>query len=101
MALLQLSNAQPFQSASHASLTEHNYIISPLVHSLEQPINNMISESRQVVSGLGTAIGGVTRMVPYFLGGWLVWTAVGMYFPDEMRMIERSVGRASKRMRLY
>lgn len=91
---------RPFQVAAHAAMNPGQYIINPLVHSLEQPINNVLSETQHVVSGLGTAVSGVTHMVPYFLAGWLVWTAADMYFPREMRMVNRSLGRAAKRMRL-
>lgn len=100
MTLLKQSAVQPFGVGSLSSLNPGQYVINPLVHSLEQPINNVISESQHVVSGLTTAVQGVTGLVPYFLAGWLVWTAADMYFPEEMRMVSKRMTRAAKRMRL-
>lgn len=100
MTLLKQSAVHPFGVGSASSLNPGQYVINPLVHSLEQPINNVLSETQTVVSGLGTAIGGITGLVPYFLAGWLTWTAAEMYFPDEMKVLNRSLGRAAKRMRL-
>lgn len=100
MALLTQTHAQPFGVGTSSALNPGQYIINPLVHSLEQPINNIISETHHAVSGLGMAMGGVVGLVPYFLAGWLTWTAVEMYFPQEVRVISRSLQRASKRMRL-
>jgi hypothetical protein len=100
MTLLKQSAVHPFGVGTSSTLNPGQYIINPLVHSLEQPINNVISETQTVVSGLGTAIGGITGLVPYFLAGWLTWTAAEMYFPQEMKALTKSWTRASKRMRI-
>lgn len=105
MPLLDLNHASNGSLAvgGQTSLNPGQYIINPLVHSLEQPINNMLSMgsmSEQNITGLGVAVAGLTRVVPYFLAGWLVWTAAEMYFPDEVKIVGKRMGRAAKRMRL-
>lgn len=90
----------PAAAVASGTLHEVSHVISPLVHAVEAPINNVMHDSQEVVGGLYRAVQGVTHMLPYFVGGWLVYTAAQMYLPDEIRMVERGVNRVAKRMRL-
>lgn len=101
MALLQLSSPNPFGAQTdRATLTESQWVTNPIVHAIAQPVSNVITETHYAVSGLGMLTHSVVNLAPYFLAGWLVWTAADMYLPSEMRALERGWNRAAKRMRL-
>lgn len=98
--LLDRTFLHPMQSLGHAALHELTDITHPLVHAVEQPIYNVVNDSRQVVGGLYQATRGVMHLMPYWVGAWLLWSAFELYFPDEYTSVRDSVDRATKRMRL-
>lgn len=100
MTLLDQYFIQPMESVASGALHELRDITHPLVHAVEGPISNVIHDSREVVGGLYQVTRGVMHLMPYWVGGWLVYTAFQTYFPDEYRAVTRSVQNASKRMRL-
>lgn len=91
----------PMHHLGSSVLHEVTDITHPLVHAVEQPITNVINDSKVVVGGLYQVTQGVVHLLPYYVGGWLVWTAFQTYFPAESREVTNSVARAAKRMRLY
>lgn len=100
MSLLHLSFLHPLQVATSGALHEMNHVVSPWVHAVEGPINNVIHDSEEVVGGLYRASRGLVGMLPYVVGGWLVWSAFEMYFPEEYRTVYRTMDNAAKRLRL-
>lgn len=100
MSLLDRYFLHPLQVTASGTLHEVHNVISPVVHAIEAPVNNVIHDSEEVVSGLVRATRGVVHMMPYFVGGWLAWSAFEMYFPDEYNAVYRSMDNAAKRLRL-
>lgn len=100
MSLLDRYFLHPIQVAATGTLHEVSHVVSPVVHAIEGPVNNIVHDSVAVVGGLYRVTQGVTHMLPYFVGGWLLYTAVEQYLPDEFDALRRGVDRAAKRMRL-
>lgn len=100
MSLLDRYFLHPLQVVSTGSLHEINHVVSPVVHAIEGPVNNVIHDSTEVVGGLYRATQGVVHMMPYFVGGWLLWSAFEMYFPDESLSLYRTMDNAAKRLRI-
>ena len=100
MSLLDRMFLQPAVGFGQAALHELNDIVHPLVHAVEQPITNVVRDSEVVVGGLYQVTRGVIGLFPYYVGGWLLWTAFQTYFPSEAQGVTGSLGRAAKRMRL-
>lgn len=98
--LLDRTFVQPAQNLGQAIVHEVSDIYHPLVHAVEQPIINVVNDSKVVVGGLYQAVQGIFGLAPYWVGGWLVWSAFQTYFPEEAGYLTDSVGRAAKRMRL-
>lgn len=76
------------------------YVIDPLIHSLEQPLTNMYTDAKTVAIDLWSVSQVTARLAAYWLGGWLLYSFVGSLFPREKRMIEDTLSRAYKRVRL-
>lgn len=74
-------------------------ITHPLIHAIEQPIQNVFHEAKEVIQmpthlfTLGVNLG------TYFVMGWLGWTAFSEMFPREKRMLVNGIDRAFKRTR--
>ena len=100
MDLLQRTFIQPVTTLGNAALHEIGEITHPLVHAVEQPINNVIRDSQQIVGGLYQLTQAAFHLAPYYVGGWLVWTAFSTYFPGEKRSLEGALYSAAQRMRL-
>lgn len=98
--LLDQYFVQPVENLYHSALHEVSEVTHPLVHAIEGPINNVWRDSKAVVGGLYQVSQGVMHLLPYWVGGWLVYTAFQTYFPAEYRAVYRSVSNATKRMRL-
>ena len=98
--LLDQHFVQPIVHVGAAVLHEVTESTHQLVHAVEQPIQNIVRDTKQIVGGLHRVVRGVTHLVPYGVGGWLIWTAFDMYFPSEKRALDNSLSRAAKRMRL-
>lgn len=76
------------------------YVTDPLIHSIEQPLTNMYTEAKTVATDLWSITHTVARFAAYWLGGWLIYSFVGSLFPREKRMLEDTLSRAYKRVRL-
>lgn len=76
------------------------YVTDPLVHSLEQPLTNLYTDARTAVTDMWSLGQVGAKLATYWLGGWLVYSFVGSVFPREKRMIENTVVRAWKRVRM-
>lgn len=76
------------------------YVTHPLVHAIEQPISNVYTEAKTVVSGAWNLSHTVIHLSAYWFLGWMAWGWVGDVFPAEKRAIENSVSRAMKRARI-
>lgn len=100
MSLLDKYFLHPIEVVGTSSLHEIHHAINPLVHAVEGPVSNVWQDSQEVVGGLYRATRGVMNMMPYLVGGWLVWTAAELYLPEEAQAVYRTVENAAKRMRL-
>lgn len=98
--LLDQTFVRPVVSVGQSVLHETSTGAHELVHAVEQPIQNIVQDSKVVVGGLYSLSQNVLGLAPYWVGGWLVWTAFGMYFPSEKRALDRSLYGAAKRMRI-
>lgn len=76
------------------------YLTHPLVHAVEQPIQNVYTEAKTVVQGTWNMSTSVVHLAAYWFMGWLAWTWFGDMFPNEQRMITNTASRAFKRARL-
>jgi hypothetical protein len=76
------------------------YLTHPLVHAIEQPIQNVYTEAKTVVHGSWNMSHSVMHLAAYWFMGWLSWTWFGDVFPREQGMITDTVSRAFKRARL-
>lgn len=100
MSLLDRYFLHPIQVATTGTLHEMSHVISPVVHAIEAPVMNVVHDSQEVVGGLYRATRGVMHAMPYLVGGWLVWSAFEMYFPDEYQSVYRTVNNTAKRLRI-
>lgn len=101
MTLLDRYFVQPVTQLGNTVIHEVTDVVHPLVHAVEQPISNVVNDSKEIVGGLYHASRAVVNLAPYWVGGWLIWTAFETYFPEEYGSVRSSLDRASKRMRLY
>lgn len=76
------------------------YVTDPLIHSLEQPLSNLYTDAKTVATDLWSISQVTVRIAAYWLGGWLLYSFVGSLFPREKRMLEDTVYRAWKRVRM-
>lgn len=88
------------QQGGYSVLSEIGDVLSPIVHAIGQPIQNVWHDSVEVASSLTNAGQAVVRLGTYGTIAWLGWSAFGMYFPEEKYAVEESVDRALKRARL-
>jgi len=88
----------------HASGTdvvhEVSHMVSASVHALTTPIANAYHETVTTITEPLSVTQRVYHMLVYGLGGWMTYEFVGGFFPREKQMLENSLGRAWKRMRL-
>lgn len=75
------------------------YVTHPLVHAVEQPIANVYTEAKTVVTGAWNVSHSIIHLSAYGFLGWMAWGWVGDIFPAEKRAITNSVSRAMKRAR--
>ena len=75
------------------------YVTHPLVHAIEQPISNVYTEAKTVVSGAWNISHSMIHLSAYWFLGWMTWSWIGDLFPSEKRAIESTVLRAMKRAR--
>ena len=99
MALLDRYLLKPLLATGSAALSELQHINHPLVYAVEQPVTNVIRDSREVVSGVYHLAQGTIHMVSYLAGAWLGWFFFGMYFPREKRALKGGFYSAAKRIR--
>jgi hypothetical protein len=76
------------------------YTTHPLVHAIEQPIANVYTEAKTMMTGAWNASHAIIHLSAYGFLGWMAWEWVGDLFPNEKRAITNSVNRAMKRARL-
>lgn len=76
------------------------YLTHPLVHAVEQPVANIYTEAKTVVTGAWNASHAVIHLAAYWFVGTMAWDFLGAYFPREKRMITGAVDRVFKRPRL-
>lgn len=99
MALLDRWLIQPLKAGGSAVLHEIDHVAHPLVHAIEQPIQNIVRDTTEVVTGLSHVVRTTVHMAPYLAGAWLGYSFFGMYFPREKRALESGFYRATKRIR--
>ena len=99
MALLDRFLFQPLRATGFAVVQELEHVTHPLVHAMEQPVTNIIRDSRQAASGVYQLAQGGLGVAPYLAGAWLGWSFFCMYFPCEKRALTGGVSRAAKRIR--
>lgn len=98
MALLQNTMVQPLHFGSQL-IQELGHAIHPLVHAVEQPIDNVVRNTTNVVSGVFRLNLALLAALPYAAVAFMGWTFVGNFFPREKRRLEASVGSAVRRIR--
>lgn len=76
------------------------YVTSPLIHSIEQPLSNLYTDAKTVSTNLWSISQVGARLAAYWLGAWLLYSFVGYLFPREKRMLESTVSRTWKRIRV-
>lgn len=91
---------RPLHAHGLDRLMDSNWNQHALVHSVEQPISNIVHETKTVVKHAWKMSDSVLKLGLIWFGGWMAYTAVGDAFPRATRELEGIVGRAWKRARL-
>lgn len=76
------------------------YVTDPLIHKLEQPLTNLYTDATTIVTDMWSIASTASRLAAYWLGAWLTYSFVGSLFPREKRMLEATIDRAWKRVRM-
>lgn len=101
MPLLDQHWLQPVESTLHTAYREVGDMAHhPLVHAIEQPIDNLVGGGLEIAAGAYHATHGLFRALPTAVAVWLGWTFVGAYFPRQRRVLEDGIDSVAKRMRL-
>lgn len=100
MALLHNSFFSSLKAGGISALNEVSDITSHLVHAIEQPINGLANEVKEIVQLPDKMVHTVGKLGTYFAVGWLAWTAFSEVFPYEKRALTNGIDRAFKRSRL-
>ena len=83
------------------SVSETGMLINPIVHALEQPINNLTEEVRQTVkAGWNTGIH-MSTLAAWWLMAYVGYAFVTDVFAPEVGALQKGISRAFKRARLY
>lgn len=91
---------RPGRGSGWGQVSDSNWNQHSLVHAIEQPITNIVHETKTVINGTWRMSDSVMKLAAYWVGGWMIYTVVGDMFPREKRAFESTVSRAWKRARL-
>lgn len=91
---------RPILAQGLDSVTDSNWNQHSLVHSLEQPINNIVHESTMIVKHGWRMSDSVLKLGLIWIGGWVAYSAAGEMFPGLIQEVDDIVGRAFKKARL-
>lgn len=90
---------RPHHGHGWAHVHDSNWNQHSLVHAIEQPITNIVHETKTVINGTWKMSDSIVRLGAYWVGAWMIYTVVGDMFPRERRSLEDTVSRAWKRAR--
>lgn len=100
MSILRNSLLSKAYHAGTAAVHDVIHFTHPYVHAIEQPISNIYTETKTVVTGAWNVSNSIIHLAAYWFIGWMAWGWFGDIFPNEKRAITSSVSRAMKRARL-